>query len=245
MDRGQVLRENGIRPFVTFPRAKRKDETDTVSVPCPFRQIFCARIATFDMLWEAPCSSPMWTHIARRSFPWNDRHFSKDIRHMTASSRSLKRNGIVVSYNIPIIAEKTVFVNIQTQLFFAILCLTAKKAPNRTAMCSIRGLFVAEMEECRSCTQHPVLLQIAISAASFDGDVGPLVVPSPRTVRHRAMAFLSALSSPHPLCASRQKQSIEPLRGSHRRNSQEPHRSSPSPKDRCRFRSDWRLWALL
>ena len=51
--------------------------------------------------------------------------------------------------------------------------------------------FVAEMGECHSCTQHPVLLQIAISAASFDGDVGPLVVPSPRTVRYRAMAFFS------------------------------------------------------
>jgi hypothetical protein len=33
-----------------------------------------------------------------------------------------------------------------TLRIYAILYLTAKKAPNRTTMCSIRGLFVAEME---------------------------------------------------------------------------------------------------
>ena len=66
-----------------------------------------------------------------------------------------------------------------------------KKRASRTLFrCSTRS-DLAEMGECHSCTQHPVLLQIAISAASFDGNVEPLVVPSPRTVRYRVMAFFS------------------------------------------------------
>lgn len=43
--------------FCDIPACEKTDETDTVSVPCPFRQIFCTRIATFDMLWEAPCEA--------------------------------------------------------------------------------------------------------------------------------------------------------------------------------------------